>query len=33
MNFYCEENDIKYRNYFYHKELVEKKRRNKEWII
>jgi len=26
INDYCEENDIKYRNYFYHKELVEKKK-------
>lgn len=26
INDYCEENDIKYINYFYHKELVEKKK-------
>jgi len=26
MNSYCEENNIKYVNYFYHKELVEKKK-------
>lgn len=26
INNYCEENDIKYINYFYHKELVEKKK-------
>lgn len=26
INDYCEANNIKYRNYFYHKELVEKKK-------
>lgn len=26
LNAYCEENDVKYINYFYHKELVEKKK-------
>lgn len=28
INRYCTENDIKYINYFYHKELVEKKKEN-----
>lgn len=26
INIYCELNNIKYINYFYHKELVEKKK-------